>query len=174
MNLAPLSRARPIELAKLRQAVTVLSVNKLIELPPCRESPLIAQGRAGLAESQAGILTARLGLTRKSNSWRAESGSGFPRPKRPGRRSSLSLKLWNGLRFVRQGPNSLSDVSRLRKPRYMVTDRELVASIRRACADILRLGEEEAAAADDLALAEQIRSRIGLSATALGRCPGSI
>jgi cobalt-zinc-cadmium efflux system outer membrane protein len=48
----------------------------------------------------------------------------------------------------------------------LVIERELVAAIRRACADILRLGEEEAAAAEDLALTEQIRSRIGLSARA--------
>jgi outer membrane protein TolC len=51
-----------------------------------------------------------------------------------------------------------------------LTDRELVAAIRRACAELLRLEEEELTAAEDLALTEQIRSRIGMS-TRAGEVP---
>lgn len=164
--LAPLSTSRPPQSPMPgSQAVTVLSVNKLIEMAR-RESPVIAQGRAGLAESQAGILSAQawpnpeVELMAGRSQARDAQGQSGPSPQ-----FALTQPLeWPALRTAR------TELAQRRvlasQAQILVTDRELVAAIRRACADILRLGEEEAAAADDLALAEQIRSRIGLSARA--------
>jgi len=127
---------------------------------------VIAQGRAGLAESQAGILSAQawpnpeVELMAGRSQARDAQGQSGPSPQ-----FALTQPLeWPALRTAR------TELAQRRvlasQAQILVTDRELVAAIRRACADILRLGEEEAAAADDLALAEQIRSRIGLSARA--------
>jgi len=147
----------------------VLSVAALIEQAR-RESPAVAQALAELAFQRAGVGVAmaipnpEVELQQGRTQARQAQGLDGSSPLW-GVAQSLE---WPALRGARR------EVAERRVQTAQVqlnlTDRELVAAIRRACAELLRLEEEELTAAEDLALTEQIRSRIGMS-TRAGEVP---
>jgi len=143
----------------------VIPVAQLIELAK-RDSPLVAQAKADLAGAWAGVQTARalpnpefeLQIGR-SDARRTDGTSG----------SAPSIGVMQPLEWpvLRQARRDLAEqrVS-LVSAQSVIIDRLVVSSVRKASADLLRLAEEEKAAAEDLVLTEQIRDRIAVSARA--------
>jgi len=143
----------------------VIPVAQLIELAK-RDSPLVAQAKADLAGTWAGVQTARalpnpefeLQIGR-SDARRTDGTSG----------SAPLIGVMQPLEWpvLRQARRDLAEqrVS-LVSAQSVIIDRLVVSSVRKASADLLRLAEEEKAAAEDLALTEQIRDRIAVSARA--------
>lgn len=145
--------------------VPVIAVAQLIDLAR-RDSPLLAQAKADLAGAWAGVQTARalpnpefeLQLGR-SDARRIDGTSG------PAPLIGVAQALeWPALRQARRdlAEQRVSLVS----AQGVIVDRLVVSAVRKASADWLRLVEEERAASEDLALTEQIRDRIAVSARA--------
>ena len=169
MASTPATGLPPIEALQIKETPRdlaaegpALKVASLIELGQ-RESPLLAQERAALAQSQAGVVSALawpnpalelLGGRSRSREAQGLSGSapqvGVAQPIE-----------WPALRGARQ--TLAQRRVETSEGSLQVTERAVVAAIRRAAVDLLRLEQEVAAAAEDVALTEQIRSRIALS-----------
>ena len=146
-------------------SVPVIPVVQLIELAR-RDSPLVAQAGAELAGARAGVQTAgalpnpefEIQVGRSDARRMDGTSGGAPLI------GVVQPVEWPALRQARRdlAEQRVSLVS----AQALVVDRLVVASVRKASADWLRLAEEEKAAVEDLALTEQIRDRIAVSARA--------
>ena len=143
----------------------VIPVAQLIELAK-RDSPLVAQAKADLAGAWAGVQTAR---ALPNPEFELQIGRAEARRTEGPSGSAPLIGVIQPLEWptLRQARRDLAEqrVS-LVSAQSVIIERLVVSSVRKASADLLRLAEEEKAAAEDLALTEQIRDRIAVSARA--------